>query len=536
MGTVVVGLDGATWRVLARLAAEGRMPFLGSLLGRSDSAHGVLVSTDPPITGAAWLALATGLNPGRTGVIDFFARSSADSFTLRFVGSSDFIGRSYWDILGLHGGRSAVILYPTLYPPYPVKGCMVSGFGAPGDGLHSFPEQLGADLQRVAGEGFKPVIEPKRPEYRDLGRFVEDVHRHIDGLERIAGYIVGRCSVDSLTFVISVTDWIQHRAWHVLADHPLADRLGERSHRPRVEELYTRIDELLYRLYEYSESVDSYFLLVSDHGFQHHLGVFNLFKWLAGSGYIVLRKGDSFLASVLLALKGAARKLGLARFLRRHLPEGVVRAAKISNIDLIDLERSLFIVLEHSMQFGAVYVNPRIAGTREERQHALQLLRQTLEAAAKKYGISLKIHRREDLYRGERLELLPDAIIEAEGYSCAVSNTMRYPVCMRDVLHPQYTGIHDKNGILLVAGRGVKPVKDLRASIYDVMPTVLFMHQVPIPREVDGKPLEGVVRGIRGPLWEDEGARMRRVLAARARLTALRRKEHVGGEDLSRGF
>ena len=66
---LVLGWDGATWDVLDRLLDAGRMPHLARLL--DGGARAVLRSTDPPVTPAAWTSLATGMDPGRTGVLGF---------------------------------------------------------------------------------------------------------------------------------------------------------------------------------------------------------------------------------------------------------------------------------------------------------------------------------------------------------------------------------------------------------------------------------------------------------------------------------
>lgn len=70
---LVIGLDGATFRVIKPLCNEGELPNLSKLL--ASGTHGILESTFPPVTGPAWAALATGKNPGKTGIFDSFYTS-----------------------------------------------------------------------------------------------------------------------------------------------------------------------------------------------------------------------------------------------------------------------------------------------------------------------------------------------------------------------------------------------------------------------------------------------------------------------------
>ncbi|UCF34348.1 MAG: alkaline phosphatase family protein, partial [Phycisphaerales bacterium] len=66
---LIIGLDGATWNVLKPVMGEGHMPHLKRVVDTGVS--GVLHSTIPPITPAAWTTFLTGKNPGRHGIIDF---------------------------------------------------------------------------------------------------------------------------------------------------------------------------------------------------------------------------------------------------------------------------------------------------------------------------------------------------------------------------------------------------------------------------------------------------------------------------------
>ena len=66
---LIIGLDGATWDVLDPLIERGLMPNLRALVGGGTS--GVLHSTTPPITPAAWTTFMTGKSPGTHGIIDF---------------------------------------------------------------------------------------------------------------------------------------------------------------------------------------------------------------------------------------------------------------------------------------------------------------------------------------------------------------------------------------------------------------------------------------------------------------------------------
>jgi predicted AlkP superfamily phosphohydrolase/phosphomutase len=66
---LIVGLDGATFDVLDPMMEAGRMPRLAEFI--SGGVAGILRSTTPPITPAAWTTFMTGKGPGVHGIIDF---------------------------------------------------------------------------------------------------------------------------------------------------------------------------------------------------------------------------------------------------------------------------------------------------------------------------------------------------------------------------------------------------------------------------------------------------------------------------------
>ena len=91
---LVIGLDGATFSVIDSLVREERLPNLSRLM--REGASGILKSTTPPLTGPAWLSLATGMKPEKTGVYDFVVIRGG-GYRLRGVTSREYFGRSLWD-------------------------------------------------------------------------------------------------------------------------------------------------------------------------------------------------------------------------------------------------------------------------------------------------------------------------------------------------------------------------------------------------------------------------------------------------------
>ena len=116
---IVIGLDGGSWNVLRPLIRRGLLPTFKKLLqvGTAKTLYSII----PPVTGGAWVTVATGKNPGKTGIIDFLNRESSDSWELKRVTSKDFRGQVY--VVEVEGNVTQLIAYNVLnYATLPLNG------------------------------------------------------------------------------------------------------------------------------------------------------------------------------------------------------------------------------------------------------------------------------------------------------------------------------------------------------------------------------------------------------------------------------
>lgn len=496
--TILIGLDGGTWKVLKPLAERGAMSNLARLM--EQGGWGVLRSTIPPVTGAAWPSLATGLNPGKTGIVDFLSRRGRE-YRLYPVDSNWYRGYAFWDLLSVEDRRVAVFFYPLTYPPYPVRGVLVSGLGTPDLKPKSYPQEVADEILSLFPD-FKVYVDYHDEKYNDVDLFIEDVMRHLESIKRIVkSYVINRYgSYDNLTFVVSATDWIQHRLWHFMDPrHPLYREELSRRYSKRIDDLWRLVDEIVSLFTEYAYSEEAYLIVVSDHGFGPNLGVFNLTRWLVTKGYMKLRRGSSWKARVLGYDIRIAKKLGVTGLAKRLLPRKVVESVRsLGLVDFVDFARSKAVALGHSIVFGGIYL---LGG--EEREKLLEELMRELSRIPEKFNIDVNVdvYRKEDLYSGDKLELLPDLIVSINDWSFSIAEDLHSPLLKLRPWSPRHTGAHRLDGIFLLYGPGVKRNANLITSIYDVAPTLLYLHGVPIPDDVDGKPLIELLNNFREPRY-----------------------------------
>ena len=143
---LIIGLDGATFDVLGPMIERGRMPNLAAII--REGASGVLNSTQPPITPAAWTTFMTGKGPGRHGIVDF-ERYDVRTNRLTFNSTMEIREKTFWDILSEKGFRVGSINLPMTYPPKRVNGFMISGFDAPSmEAEFTYPRDLKDEILR----------------------------------------------------------------------------------------------------------------------------------------------------------------------------------------------------------------------------------------------------------------------------------------------------------------------------------------------------------------------------------------------------
>ncbi|MGQ9816026.1 MAG: alkaline phosphatase family protein, partial [Candidatus Roseilinea sp.] len=123
---LIVGLDGASPKIINQLAEQGDLPYLRALFSRAPLRP--LESVPPYATPAAWSTIYTGLPPASHGILDFVDWSDS---SMPLADSASLRAKPIWQHLSEQGKRVAMIAFPLTYPPPVVNGVMVSGLPAP---------------------------------------------------------------------------------------------------------------------------------------------------------------------------------------------------------------------------------------------------------------------------------------------------------------------------------------------------------------------------------------------------------------------
>ncbi len=480
---LVLGLDGATFDGLRPLAAAGVLPTLGALM--REGAVAPMRTVFPPVTAPAWLALATGLNPGKTGVYDYVNRSGPFGTGLQPVSSADYRGRAIWDLLGRSGFKVGIFNYPTLSPPPEVAGFAVTGMGGYRKHRLCFPATLEGELHRVTG-GFENSLNLRNPLYRrDIGAFFRDIERILSKQSLALKYLMGIQEWDFLVAVLSVTDWMQHVLWKYIDEgHPDHDRESAAPVQSRYHEVWRKIDSLVGEL-RASMPAGTNLVIVSDHGSGPLDSVFYPNAWLEQQGWVTRRRSWRADLARWLGLfdEGGDRKFASrARTLVRH------RILRLANsVELIDHDRSLAYSPEHNTMFGCI--NLTEAG-RARRGFADQLAAALRALPLTVAGIdAVEVYLPGQLFSGPFLDHAPDILFVVNGYRSTVEIGFAPRPFVPRASMPLRTGGHRPEGVFIAEGLAFRSGWRGECSILDIAPTLLALYGARIPASMDGKVL-----------------------------------------------
>lgn len=461
---VVIGLDGATFDLLDPWIKEGRLPNLRRMMERST--YGRLESTIPPISPPAWTSFATGVNPGKHGLLDFITFEPV-SFKKIFVNSSHVRSKRFWDLAGEKGKKNIILYIPVTYPPQKIEGTMVSGFPAPSQGEFICPKEMNKELEEKLGTWWVKVDADKYSDSEEA--FLEEIYRSLETRFRVVDYLMMK-EWDFFVFVIMETDWVQHFFW------------GKKDQ--CILPLYLKIDGMIGHFME-SLKEEDVILILSDHGFGPIRKTFYLNSWLREKGFLASKT-----------------QLGYSR---ENLVEGIFQRRKgfswVKKIRWALSKRNTVIDWNKTQVFlnntGSIYgARINLMGREPEgivrpeeydevRNRVIEKLSlATDDQEGKK--VMERIYRKEDIYWGPYTKNAPD-IIFVPDCEYTLSGQIKDEFFKKSREGRSY---HRPEGILILYGPGIKKGRKIKGThIMDVAPTILYLLGLPIPKGFDGRVL-----------------------------------------------
>lgn len=485
---LILGLDGATFDVLGPLMAEGRMSRLKEVV--DGGARGVLRSTTPPITPAAWTTFLTGVQPGVHGIIDF---ERYDPYANRLAFNStrclDHV-RNIWQILSDRGLKVGSLHVPMTYPPIPVNGFMISGFETPStQSEFAYPPEL---KEEVIARWSDPTLRKnwKRKTFGGEKLFranVDYISRSFHQGADMTRWLGDRYGWDVLMVVLKFVDNLQHKTWKYID----ARWSGANPSRAEyVKRCFGELDRAVGTLVDYARENDAAVLMVSDHGHGSLEGKIQVNQLLMDWGYLTLHGGGA---------QGVTRGRYLWDRFRGRTGK-FSREGDIAQDLAVDFTHTRACVM-HAGMAGFLYVNlkgrqPCGIVERAEYESLRDEIRQRLlgdecqvgDPQGRTIRLFPEVHKPEQLYGVSREDQpwMPDLILIPHE-SLAVVRRVRGRHPVQWLPNRKIEGTHRPDGILIAHGAGIAKRENIRAHIVDCAPTILSMLGLPIPRDMQGR-------------------------------------------------
>jgi predicted AlkP superfamily phosphohydrolase/phosphomutase len=487
---LVVGWDGGTWSFAGPLSDAGRLPTLASL--RGEGAEGVLASVPNMNSAPAWSTIATGLNPGRHGIF-YFDEPVEGSYRRTVLNAGRRSGASLWRLASLAGRRVIVVNVPISFPAEAVNGVQVSGLDAPFTSVPGFahPEHL---TRRYPDLFRDYIIEPGAQSAIRAGRVREakdELLRAIDGWSSLTARLMRDEPWDLAFVVFTSSDIAQHFFW-------------TEGGRDFIERVYEAQDAATGGLVQLAREQDpeTNVMVLADHGGAANTrGPEFMPTWLEDQGLQARTRPSARSRALAAGFRLANRtltrrqKLALARRLRR-LRE---RAEAEARLEGVDWERTTAYADGRRDEVLVNLAGREPEGTVSEADYGrfVEELRERIQQIREidtGRPVVASVVAREQAYRGPFVGRAPDLTIRwvldgpFAGFRCE-SPELQARMRRISANPPLQTGGHHPEGMVVANGPNIRSA-ELTGSLEDVTPTVLAILGVPVPDELDGRPLE----------------------------------------------
>jgi len=486
---LLLGLDGATWRVLRPMIEAKRLPALEAITQRGR--WGVLNSIVPPITAPAWTSFFTGRNPGKHGVFNFTAARPGEYENLRLVTTRDIRCDTVWDLLGAAGKQVAVMNVPMSYPVWPVSGFMVSCMCTPRSvGVATHPPELAAHLGTYQTSERRRIKLPiGYPGYREQAMaYLDEIARVTEQHGRVALELMKSKPWDLFAVVFMTLDRLSHFFWRYLCP----DGRGENPDiAAKVVAIVQNLDAWVGRLVSQAAEGTTTFV-VSDHGFGPDMTrAVNLHRFFLERGWIAR---DPFWFAKRLYRKAASKLSGAERRYSFDKKAGIVDWSRTKAWVELAGPRLVGVRINH-VGACAQGIVPEAEGTSLciEIGDALRALKDADGSL-----IVREVKARSEVFSGPHVETAPDLIVFLHGdYTLAksVGKALRSTALVTPIERPVRDGNHDPAGIYVAAGPGIQGAGEAKPySLMSIAPTVLALFGAPVPVDMDGEIMNDILQ------------------------------------------
>ena len=489
--TIVIGIDSATFDLINPWIKEGKLPVIKNLIEKGCS--GVLESTIPPLSPVAWTSFLTGMNPAKHGIFDFIEPGLNDEERIVFTNRTRCRQKPLWKYLNDAGHKTVLLNIPMTYPPGKLDGCMVSGMGTPSLlDEYTYPPDLKSKLIKELGTYIIDSVgfsSHKKPD-----KFIKFLRKMIKNRLAATKYLLETTEWDFFMVVFIAVDRAQHQLWKYLDPgfHGVTKE-ETRKYSDAILTIYQDIDAAVGTIVQSLED-NINIVIMSDHGADAVYQYISINNWLADKGFLTYKKIHSGLFDKIVSSNL------FYKIYKRFSPNKAKKPGLF--FESIDSPKTKAFFL--GTRCGKIFINLKdkfpggiVAPGQEYEEVRNEIIQELMKLEDPKTGkhIVHKVLKREDIYSGDLLSNAPDLVIELErGYTSflpkkdLMQGVRRYRKGEVFIPSSKISGDHTRNGIFIINSHMMNKNKtNMRAHIWDLCPTILYMMDIPIPDSMDGK-------------------------------------------------
>jgi len=453
--TLIIGLDGASWKIIDPLIEKGKLPNLKYLI--ENGSYGPLLSTETMISPSVWTSIMTGKLPQHHGILDFMTMQNK------------LKAKRIWEIFESYGKTVGIAGFLMTWPPrLKNQGFLIPDHFAPDNS--TIPEDVAflrdltshRDLKKVADKlwtyfrkfrkyhislftlfkAFSILMEKKLLNRTYLDSFYKEINIFTFLMEKVFTTLSITYQPDLSAVYFPATDVVAHKYWcyYQPDDFDAIHKKDIRKYGNIIPETYIEVDKVVGRILKiFQKNFEGLnVIVVSDHGFQscheskYHPNTkmnFLLEKLTLNGSYNYTIIGHNTMVSYQQSDSDPIQQLRKLQ----DIIDGIKTVEK--NIPIFETE-----IIEGYMKISA-----------------------------------------QPLWKGYQFE----DDIDIDGATYKVEDVLERGVLL--------TGRHEKEGIFIMSGKDIKKNNYVTsAEVYDITPTILALNRMPVAKDMKGKVLKGV--------------------------------------------
>jgi len=485
---IVIGIDAASWDAI--LPHISKLPIFRKFI--EEGCWGCLESCMPPLTCPAWKCYSTGKTPGKLGVY-WWVDVDWDNQRFVFHNSKSFRDKEIWDYLSEHGYKVGIINMPMTFPPKKVNGFCIAGMPGEDSDKYTYPQSFKKEL--IERFGYK--VHPKNIVYVDMYgksekyKALDEIFKLIETRFKVAKHYVDY--LDFLHITLFYSDFIHH---HFGDDNEI------------IYQLYKKIDDELRNFIKKLNLEKTYIFLISDHGQCVYEYIFRMNEWLHTKRYLFKKKHKyvlPFQDFINVENIGKFLKILKLDFILKHVPSNVRKLLKsiiprksgfefFDIVNIVNFKNTIVLQLDY-----VIYINKKTFKNEKEYLRFRNRLITELKTLRNPFNgepLFEKILSKDETYQITKgnppdIFFIPNQKINVY---CGISSNLKKKnsIWMETRKFGRWVSTHTLYGIFGVIGPDIKKGYNINPKIYDLAPTILYIFDLPIPNDVDGRVLKEV--------------------------------------------